>query len=80
MYKIIIMNQTNITDIIYLKNNYIVQKWLASKERDENWFTKEAREDLERLLDEIDKWIGVSKPYFDVHELLYDLDNNSVKY
>jgi len=48
--------------------------------RDEDWFTKEARADLERELDEIEKGIDISKPYFDVKTLFDDLDKNAVKY
>ena len=73
---------TNLSTIVtlFLKNNFIVQRWMNFKLRDTDWFTKEAKEDLEKLLDESERWIGVSKPYFDVNTLFDDLDNNAVKY
>jgi antitoxin component of RelBE/YafQ-DinJ toxin-antitoxin module len=73
---------TNLSTIVtlFLKNNFIVQRWMSFKLRDSDWFTKESRKDLERLLDETDKWIGLSKPYFNVNTLFDDLDNNAVKY
>ena len=46
-----------------------VQYEKETVERDEDGFTKKGRDDLERLLDETDQWIGVSKPYFNVDTL-----------
>ncbi len=73
---------TNLSTVIslYLKNNFLVKRWFSANLVDEDWFTKEGRADLERLLDETEKGIGVSKPYFDVNTLFDDLDNNAVKY
>jgi hypothetical protein len=47
---------------------------------DNDGFSKEAIEDLERELDEIEKGIDISKPYFDVNTLISDLRNNAIKY
>ncbi|MDQ7009045.1 MAG: hypothetical protein Q9M94_02010 [Candidatus Gracilibacteria bacterium] len=73
---------TNLSTVIalYLKNNFLIQRGLNFKLRDEYGFTKEASEDLERELDEIDKGIDISKPYSNVNNLIHDLRNNAVKY
>ena len=63
--------------VIVKMDIYTYENLLA---RDSDGFTKDARADLERELDEIEKWIDISKPYFDVNTLFNDLDNNAVKY
>ena len=65
---------------LYLKNDFLVKKWLSVKLRNEDGFTEEAFIDLEKNFLEAEKWIDVSKPYSDLNTLFSDLNNDAVKY
>lgn len=73
---------TNLNTVIslYLKNTFLIDKWISVSLRDNAWFTKKAGDDLKKLIEESKDGKGVSKPYADVHNLINDLRNDAVKY
>lgn len=74
--KVAEMLWTNLSNIInmYL-TSFVKEKKVDFKVRDHEWFTEEAREDLLRLKEEAEKWIGITWRYSSFDDLVNDLDN-----
>ena len=65
---------------LYLKNNFLKKKWIDFSIRDDAWFTREAWNDLKTIRAESQKWKNISKPYWNLQNLLSDLKNDAVNY
>lgn len=72
----------NLSQVIslFLKDTFLESDRISVQHVDKAGFTREKSNDLRRLIEEAEKWIGVSKPYTNVEDLIRDLDNNAVKY
>ncbi len=65
---------------LYLKNDFIANKWISFQLRDREWFTKERWDEIKNLCNEIDDGVEVSKTYSSVWSLINDLRKNEVQY